>query len=167
MKYKILKGSETFKKLVDLNQEIRRCNKASTDLAKEIGGDEKGTILGHSFHIAGGLSGVKMASKPDGWRDASKNYYGYFFPKINKVNKPILDKIKALPVVSYDDLNKIVGFSFQSHDMTWFNCPGVIWKEELILMEVDYRCSFTPNEDMTEILESEFMKLKNESDAKI
>lgn len=160
MKFKILKGTETFNKLSDFEKEIKRVNKIAIDLSKELGGDEKGTHLGYSFELAGGISGIKMPLKPEGWKDASKNHHNYFYPKINKSNKDVLDKINALPILKYKDLNDIVGFSFQSHGMTWFNCPGIYWGKEYILMDVNDQCNFCPNEDMIEILGSEYIKLK-------
>lgn len=161
MKFKILKGTETFKKLDDFEKEIKRVNKCAIDLSKELGGDEKGTHLGHPHHLAGGIFGIKMPDKPDGWKDASKNHYNFFFPKINKANKPILDKINSLPILKHKDLNDILSFEFQSSGFTWYNCPGVEWGKEYILLNVDDNCYFTPNEDMIEILGSEYIKLKD------
>lgn len=165
MKFKILKGTETFQKLTDLKSEMNRCNSEASSLSKSLGGCIKGTHLGKGYGcISGGLAGIKMETKPDGWKNASTQYYGFYIPKINKANKHLLDRIELLPTVRHEDLNAIVGFEMQSSGRRWFNCPGVHWTKEYVLLEVDNECDFTPNCDMIEILESEYVKLIGKKD---
>lgn len=162
MKFKILKGTDTFKKLKDLESKMEECNGAASDLCKELGGSVDGTWLGKGYRcIAGGVSGIRLEAKPDGWKLADRDHEGYYIPKINKINKPLLDRIDALPTLNYDDLNGIVGFHHQTSGLRWFNCPGVNWFDEYVLLSVDNACKFIPNHDMVEILESEYISLKS------
>lgn len=161
MKFKILKGTKTFHKLKDLKAKMQKCNIQAADLSKELGGSTDGTYLGKGYDcISGGLSGIKMETKPNGWKNASKKYEGFYIPKINKANQELLDRIEALETVKYEDLNAVVGFEMQARGMRWFNCPGVHWTKEYVLLDVQNECEFNPNSDMIEILESEYMKLK-------
>ncbi len=162
MKYKILKGTDTFKKLKDLEVLMLDYDKQASTLSKELSGSEDGSWLGKGYScIAGGLSGIRMKEKPEGWRVTTKNYPDFFTPKINKQNKEVLDRIDALPTLNYDDLNAIVGFDYQSSGMRWFNCPGVDWYDDYVLLNIDNACRFIPNGDMIEILESEYITLKS------
>lgn len=159
MKFKINNGTETFKNLKDVQSRMKECNAAASALAKELGGVDGQRLSGGHDCIAGGLGGIKLSSKPDGWRNASKHHYGFYFPKITKSNKPILAKIADLPKVTYRDLNSVVGFEFQSSGLTWFNCPSVKWGPEYVLLAIHEDCYFTPNADMVEILDSEYKTL--------
>jgi hypothetical protein len=164
MKYKILKGTETFGKLHELNSKMKKCEAAASSLAIELGGSKDGKRLSRGLDcIAGGLAGIEMKTKLEGWRYASKNHYGFYYPRRIKQNKEVLDRIENLPVLTYNDLNEIVSFDQQASGMRWFNCPGVDWRDEYILLHIDNDCYFTPNADMVEILESEYIKLKQEA----
>ena len=158
MKYKISKGTNTYSQLADLFERIKECKITAQSLAAEMSDieDKKDvTSLSSGFRLSGGLSGVSMKKKPDGYRPV-KGYYGYYFPKQCKANKEILDRIAALPSVGVNELNSIVGFEEQSHGLTWYTRPAVNLRDEYALIKISENCEFTPNEDMIEILDSEY-----------
>lgn len=156
MKYIISKGTETFNKLTALHQRMQDCEEAAYQLQKELGGTSRMVYR----TVAGGMHGVALPGKPEGWRYATNdNYDGFFYPKKIKANKELIERIKNLPVVEHKDVNEVVGFEFQSSGLKWFNRPAVAWGKEYCLIEVDDECYFTPNKDMVEILGSEYKML--------
>ena len=52
MKFKVLKGTELFNKLSDLEKEMKRCNSLAFDLIKELGYTE---MRGKFNTLAGGI----------------------------------------------------------------------------------------------------------------
>lgn len=160
MKYKILKGSKTFEELNSLHQRMTECNLAATALAKELGGTDK--ILFGGRRIAGGLEGIWFETKPEFWKLTHRDWHNFFCPKICKQTEDVRERINALPEVKYEDLNKIVGFKYQVVNLTWHNIPGVVWGDDLCLLNVDSNCEFTPNGDMVEILDSEYKQIEKE-----
>lgn len=160
MKFKIVEGTATYDKLLDLRKRMDEANKLAGDLCDELGGTPNRVRLVPSGSIGGGIAGIPMAEgKPDGWKLVASGYGNMCLPKMTKENKPILDKIASLPIISYEELNSIVGFEEQCQGFVWFAKPGVTWVEKCVLLDVDDRCDFKPNEDMIEILTSEFYSL--------
>lgn len=159
MHFKISKGSKTFTDLQTLLAEMQRCNVAATKLANELGATNGGRHLSRAHVVAGGISGIKLDSKPNGWKGTHRDYYGYYIPKISKANREISNKIASLPVVSHDDLNAVVGFHEHYKDGRWYTSPALNWGDDYVLLHTSPGCDFTPNADMIEILESEYVKL--------
>jgi hypothetical protein len=166
MKYKILKGTELYKKLMELKAKMVQANKAANKVATGLGckqwlGGEHGTI-------AGGLTGFEFEKQPDGWRKAwPGDYRNMYYPKNQKSNKEILDTIKALPVVTFAELNNVLGFEQHSVPFAdgvgsrkrWLFHPGFQFLKDMVLVVVDEQAEYTPLPDMIEITVSEFNQL--------
>lgn len=162
MKFKILKGTPLFDKLIDVKTKIRDCNAAAFALVKEMGYER---MRGKEMVLAGGISSIEIkGGKPDGWRVAfAEKTKDEYFPSKLKQNKEILSKISALPVVGYEELNDILDYDFHKHEGKRLSFhPAVIWKEDFILVSVAEYMYYQPAKDMVEILESEYMKLSNQ-----
>lgn len=164
MKYKILKGTETFQKIEELSAKMKAATTAAFDLAKELGGDEIGTHigLGSTDNLAGGMTGIKMDKQPENWGKAAKKHYtGFYYPMRRIANKDILAKWEALPVIDRSEFNDIIGFKAQFGDCKYFPGVGVEWHKDYILIDCHDEAKFKPNKDTIEILGSEYNKLKH------
>lgn len=162
MKYKVLKGTDLFKKLDALRQRMTDCNNAAFDLVKEIGYKK---MRGKNMVLAGGISTIEIpGGQPNGWR---KNHWGLkdeYYPKKNKANKELLARIEALPVVEYEELNEILKFDSHDSDSNKMSFhPGVYFEKKEILIDISrhYR-RYKPVKGMIEILESEFLRKTTE-----
>lgn len=153
MKYKILKGTETFKQLWVLRKKMSEVDKASHKILKRFGADQYRSAFDV---IAGGLSCLMLKECPKGWKSVN----GGYFPKRNvKANAELLAEIDALPVIKKNDLNSLVGFEPQFIGNKYSYCVGMIWRKKYCLMEMNEGAKFKPNADMKEITVSEFNKL--------
>lgn len=161
MKYKILKGTDTFKHLENLMDRRKDCNEAATALLIELGGSGDHKRLTNLNTIGGGIAGIELGEKPEGWKKIN-GYHGFYFPLSNKKNQALLQRIADLPVVTQDELNEVLGFKEQWQGLTMYRQPGLFERNEFFLMEISDKCDFTPNSDMIEILSSEFKTLKEE-----
>lgn len=153
MKYKILKGTDTFSKLEVLQQRIKETNKQVSDFCKKQGGT--GDWLLRSDFLAGFPVGVEFKVKPNGWKNTRD--HGFYLPA--KANKLVLTEFDSLPSIDKSELNDIVGFKRQTNENRYYGSPGIQIHNEFALLNVSNDCKFTPNEDMVEILESEFVAL--------
>lgn len=164
MKYTIAKGTPTFDKLTELRKKADEANKAANALANEFTGhpEEGAKYARDSDCFAGGIKAIRMYEKPEGWRHVSKKWRMLFMPKAD--NKEALKRISELPRVSLEDLNSLVGFKRYASansgglGLTFYNAPGVYWLDDEHLLDVSAKAKFTPNEDMTEILESVYLE---------
>jgi hypothetical protein len=159
MKYKILKGTELFNQLTDLNKRMKKVKKTATDLAASFGG---GKVATTGNHLAGGIDAIEFKEKPDGWRSVGNSWQGLYYPKA--VNKAILKQIADLPVVKIDELNDIVGFrgrqtKCSGGGIAWIKSVGMQWHKDFILMETAEGTEYTPLPDVIEILGSEYDEL--------
>lgn len=162
MKFKILKGTETFEKLTALYKRMLKADRARNPILDELGSKRFAPVRG----LAGGILAVEFGKPPAGWKRIGKPWQNLYEPTVK--NKEMIAKLKALPVLKYDELNAIVGFKEVDHmddeAGTWtrIRCPGVRWKKEVILMDTG-RAKYTPpNADIIEILESEYVRLSEE-----
>lgn len=159
MKYKILKGTDLFNKLTDLNKRMKKVKKAATDLAASLGG---GKVATTNRYLAGGIDAIEFKEKPEGWRSVGNSWEGLYYPKA--VNKSILKQISELPVIKIDELNDIVGFrsgqtKFSGGGFVWIKSVGMQWHKDFILMETADGTEYTPLPDVIEILGSEYDEL--------
>lgn len=167
MRYKILKGCKLFDRLIALQEKCQEANKAAFDFAKKLGSDEIVSDININ-NLAGGISGIKLNEKPQGWKLAAPKYYSnVYFPKNTKANKEILESIAYLPVVKNEELNKILNYNMWAREKNdkrvSFN-PGVYWNsEDVIFVAVAEQVKYTPVEGMIEITVSEFNQLKKTS----
>lgn len=158
MKYKIVKGSALFEQLTILFQRIEVCRKATHDLVDEFGVTEwVGTDRGS---LAGGITGFKMESMPEGWKRVySQQYHNAYFPKSIPKNKALLNRIYALPTLDKVALNSIVGYKPQWVGFTHHRAVGIKFGYDLHLVQVAEGCKYTPPKGMEEITVSEFNRL--------
>lgn len=158
MKFKILKATKLFKLLIELQNEMKRCNKLAYDITESLGYK---SMRGKFGTLAGGISSIVIEDKkPNNWRKCNTGSKEYF-PMKRKANEDLLNKISALPVVEYDDLNKLVKFDPFDREGRHINFhPGISWHKNYVLISIsDYYTRYKPVKDMIEILESEYNKL--------
>lgn len=156
MKFKVLKGTELFNKLSALDEEVNRCVRASQNLVESLGYKQFRPAY---WTINGGISSIIIpGGKPAGWKNAHKDYTGEYMPAKNKGNKELLDKIAALPVVTYGSLNSLVGL-----DTPWGH-PGFSVYDDYALINFSEKQikSLTSTSDMIEITHSEWVALKGD-----
>jgi len=151
MYYKVLKGTETFEKLNNVWDKIVDYNNQSKELTEELGFEKFGR---NNNGVGGGISCFKSEEKKEGYRMVGKKHQDLCFPKANQKN--ILAKIDALPVVSYDEYNKTIGFESQFTDVYYISHFASKRLDELIVIKLSENCKYQPKEDMIEITTSEF-----------
>lgn len=161
MKYKIVKGTETFNKLLRLKEEIKRVNKEASDVVKKLGAEK---YCKKNGKLVGGIGGIQFDSKPEGYKVIGKEWQNFYYPKVS--NKKDLKLIENLPTIDYDALNSIIGFNGPqtietNNGIFWINTVGLIWGDDYVLIDIDDECEFEPNKDTVEILGSEYITLKS------
>ena len=164
--YKIDMSSPLGDKVKGLSKKMDECSEA---MRKYI------ELLGCRFYVTpafgkfyGGISGVQMKEKREGWRieDKSRDIY---YPR--KDNKEESEKIKSLPTIEDKEVNAIFKYKPQSvrHDdgkRYWHRTPTLKFykennrdKSEGLLLMVEGKQDFTILDGMEEILGSEAEKL--------
>lgn len=162
MKYKILKGTNLFTVLTDINKRMIAVKKQAKDLAIEFGGIKVATA---GRHLAGGIDGIEFKEKPVGWRSVGNSWQNLYYPKMDKSMKVVRDKIDALPTIDFDEINKAVGFSANqvtanSNSLSWVKGVVMAWHKDFVLMETVEGTTYKPVPDVIEILGSEYDVLK-------
>ena len=102
------KHSLTGKKIQAIENEVKKCNQKSADLAKELGADQWRPM---PFPVAGGISALVLEN-PDMkiWKKV-KDTPNMYTPRANtKEGKKIQLQMKELPTVSREQLNQVVGW---------------------------------------------------------
>lgn len=168
MKFKVLKGTKLYMQLVAIQKQADKCRRASQKLAKSIGATNVATRSG--LNLAGGVAAFEFPcnKEPDAmfWMKPDRhNSPNLFYPRYGKKytqNQELHDKIAALPVVTIAEYNAIIGF--EKHwgaNMTQYVTYGLSIHKDFALIKISEGAKYTPNsEDMVEILESEYQKLK-------
>lgn len=162
MKYRIDKGTETFAKLEALWKRVKKARRAARAVVDELGADQWVPQRG----LAGGIMACEFKTPPEGWKRLSARHPKLYEPMAK--NKALRERLAALPVVPYKDLNDIVGFKQVDHidenTGVWrrISSPGLHPLKDCFLMDTgDAAVSkYTPpNGDIVEILESEYQRL--------
>ena len=118
MKFITLRSSATGKKFTDIEKKKAEAHKALDKLGKELGFKQ----FRHGYWTAfGGISAILFPDKvkvdKKVWREVDR---GEWMPRANiKAGKEIMAKIKALPSVGIEELNRCIGFDES------FKCIGV------------------------------------------
>jgi len=164
MKFKINKGTELFEKFQQLKQDIQRVNKEATKLVESFG-YTRYCIAPHC--LAGGIGAIEILSVPlndrKKWVRVSKQNSQLWMPRQNRENAELIDEIKRLPKLDYAELNDLIGFKAgATNSFGWATHPGVIWRDEYILIEMADGQIYEPCDGMVEILTSEYQRLKNQ-----
>lgn len=167
MYFKVEKGSDTFNKLTHLGDEIERVRKAAQTLCKKLGGSDYGRFSSNS--LAGGIDGIMMKEKPEGWRNVGSKYDKAYYPKSIPKNKAVLAELAALPVIEHEELNDIVGFKGMQMVSSGggfgiVHTVAVSFGKEVILIKSHEGTKITPPKDMIEIVQSEFEAIKKKLD---
>lgn len=160
MKFVARKGTESFEKLTALRSDIDLAKKAAHDLTEALGFESH-----YSYNDVCGTGIASFASKtqPEGYKRMSRG----FFPKATKANKPLLDRINALPKVRKSDIGHALNYSMQTyasgHGIGISTCPGIQWGTEFCLIDVhdDVKWPDRPA-DLEELRQSEYFELKAE-----
>ena len=172
MKYKVLKGTKLFDSLLALKEKCDECNSAALNLAKKNGAEKAATTGGY---VAGSIDAFLFNSppekelwmQPDRYRNPNLFYPRSGKSKKVKPNDSLHEKIKSLPVVTYENFNNVIGFRSQfvtfGDGFFHFEKYGLSVYSEIALIEIDSRCEYTPLPEMIDITDSEFnqIKLKN------
>lgn len=153
MKFKVEKGTETYRRLELLQERINECNNEALNLVESLGFKKFGVS---NSGRGGGISCVKADDKPDGFKVVGKPHQNLFMPKSS--NKKLWDKINALPIVSYQEFNDVIGFTPHFKGLSHYRSYGFERLDDLFLVDVG-DADYTPKEDMIEILDSEYKKL--------
>jgi hypothetical protein len=161
MKIKVVKGSEVFDKLTALMERCQECNEAAWVIGREFAATG---ILRPSRYRAGGLVGFGLPQKPEHWKQADQ--YGYYFPKVLKVNRALLDRIYALPYVDETAFNEVIGYKRQSFSsgsgIIMARTYGLTIGLEVGLIEMHDGIKYELLPGMEEVKNSEYMALMAE-----
>jgi hypothetical protein len=154
MYFKIEPGNATYEKV---KQTLAKCilyNQKAKSLAKELGFEKFG-ISKH--HRAGGISCFESNTKPEGFVTVGKKWQNLFYPKSK--NKEVIEKIKELPVMSFEEFGDAIGFKPQFKGLNYHRAYGLKQVDDFFLIEIDDNCDYTPVDGMIEILASEYKSL--------
>jgi hypothetical protein len=169
MKFKVTKESDLYKKLMALHDRLISVRDEANKCAKDLGFTEyyhKSMVLGGGFY---GLVPVDGKTKTDGysWAFSDREGNAVMPSKLTK-NKEILERIKNLPVVHYEELNELVDYkeelshrpSGKGHGTAMNFCPATSWGKGYVLIDIPvYNGKYKPVDGMIEILESEYNTL--------
>jgi hypothetical protein len=160
MKFKVVKGTETFDKLVAFRAHVNDVNKQAKDMVTQLGGAR---YCRKSNKLAGGLSAIEFETKPEGYKMAGEKWQHLYYPKAS--NKKDCALIEGLPTIDYDELNSIVNFKAPQtisaeRGILWVSTVDLTFGDEEMLIGVRSGCEYEPPADVVEILESEYDKLK-------
>jgi hypothetical protein len=159
MYFKIEKGTKTFDKLHAMAVEMIRCNNEALELVKELGFSR---FAPDRDSVAGGVGVIGLVGKekkPDNYKWYNVSSDNYIIPKKN--NKEDRAKIDALPKVSKKEYNAVLGFEPQviEEKGSYTGHYGFKNKVDFFLISMVEGVKFEPNEDMVEIVYSEYEKL--------
>lgn len=159
MKYKILQDSPLFDKLKALQKRMTNVKRQAEKVAKSFNGT--GRFCGHIHALAGGISAIEFDEKPEGWKAVGESWQRLYYPKV--INKEANKLIAPLPLMDYDELNKLVNFKSGAYTnaggIFWIKCPEINFYPTYTLINIPDGVSYTPVDHMIEILDSEFQKL--------
>lgn len=159
MKFKIPKGTPLFDTLKEVAKKMKEVNAEAQKIVDEIPDTEGFSPSNHG--IAGGIKGIafkEYSKKKEGWNKMESGVSKWFMPKA--ANKELWAKIRALPVLSKDEVNKPLNFSFGMFgNMEIWHTPKIMFKKSAILVQYPDMWKGTPPADAVEILASEWNKI--------
>lgn len=172
MKFKILKGTDLYAKLKQLQEKATVCSQAAQNLAKEIGATHAYT---NNRNRAGGVQAFRFeyGKEPEKtlWLQPDRhNNKQLFYPRTGKAkllraNDELHQRIENLPLLTHDEYNNTIGFKVQcTSKLEWVSSYGLQINDDYALIEIHEGCKFEPLPDMIEITVSEYNKLKQKED---
>jgi len=162
MKFKVLKGTETYNKLQAFQEKSKELRKIALDFANSLGFEE---YIENQKHRAGGISAFVSREKKEGYKQVfTRHRSNLIFPKTTKANKELIAKIEALPVITDDEYNSIIGFKSDFYGLQFIRAFGYrrVNIKDCYLIDLSGVTKYTPKPDMIEILESEYISLSQE-----
>lgn len=160
MYIKIKKGTDTFNKLSELDSKINKARDKAKEVTKQLGAI-KSYNTNWGPYLAGSIEALEFEEEPDTtkFRKVGKSWQRLWYPKSS--NKAAFKLLHTLTPVKDNELNDIVGFGgLQMVGNAIYERVGVEFRKEYHLIEVGKGCKFNLNDDMEEITESEYLKLK-------
>ena len=157
MKFKVEKGTAIYQELELLFDKIEDCNSKTKKFVKSLGFEEYGISLRGR---AGGLSCIRASKKPEGFKTVGKKYDNLYMPKAS--NKELWEKINALPILSHNEYNEVIGFEQQFKGLSHIRSYGCEKVNDVFLIDVG-DADYTPIEGIIEILDSEYKSLISKS----
>jgi hypothetical protein len=159
MKFKVIEGTQTFENFNTFFENSKRVNKQALDIANKLGFEEFVTAR----EVSGGISAFVSKEKIDGYKQVYKKHgNNFWFPKSTKENKELINQIGALPVITEEEFNSIIGFEPEFVGNRFVRRYSLSFSEKgnCYLVDTSVARDFKPSEDLIEVLESEFNKLK-------
>lgn len=156
MKFKILKGTDTYNKLREFDSKIKKQNSILLSLMKEFGADAFSPPANGFYNSK--LSFQFKKGKPEGWKNYDKSM-DLYVPKVNTIFD---EKIKELPeLLDFTSAKSIINFeiNLDSPISRFTTRPTIYFVKSKELYIVSTGNGYYECEDMIEILESEFNKL--------
>lgn len=165
MKFKVSKGTETFKKLQQLMSKIEDVDAQAKKVVKKLGGKEYASA---QRSLAGGIAAIQFDEKPEGYKMVGEKWQRLYYPKAT--NKKDLNLISDLPTIEYAELNDIVGFkgpqtTSHSLGLAWVSSVGLAMGKTVAVIEVAEGCKYSPPKDILEIKDSEYQRIKKKIEA--
>jgi hypothetical protein len=172
MKFKVLKGTALYDQLAAIQKKANDCSKAAIKFAKSLGAD---AVFTHGrINAAGGIDAFRFewGKDPDKllWMQPDRHKTPRaFYPRSGKkygANKELHEKIRALPVVTIEELNTIIGFKghigVEGAGIVHYRTYGLDLFPNYAVISIPDGCGYKKsNKDMIEITTSEFNKLKD------
>jgi hypothetical protein len=153
MKFKVLKETETYRRLDELLEKINVCNQHSKHLVESWGFKEFGISM---KGVGGGLSCIYSRTKPEGFKTVGKPSQNLIMPKANQ--KALWCKIQELPIVTREEFNNVIGYKEHFKGLIHHRCYGLKKRNDLFLIDTG-NSDYIPTNDLIEILESEYKLL--------
>lgn len=161
--FKISKDSDLGKSFTDLLEKCNKAREATNALIKEITQLDDVEYFKPLDSIAGGIHSIPMATAPDMtvWKihPQTKAY----LPRATKKGNLIREKFDALPYVSQNDLNAIIGFkshlTISEERLKNYKNYGLLPVENWYLIMIFPQSSWEQPVDMIEITKGEYDKL--------
>lgn len=158
MKFKIPKGTPLFDAVMAVSKRMDECNAAAEALSKELGAEE---CYHSTYHLAGGIAGMRFPSKPEGWKDVVGQYKVYM-PKaaLRDINK----RIAALPTMKVEEMATILKYKnhtgFNGNGFQMQRLPTITFLPDVILLSTIDGNPWKGCKGATEIKGSEYDALE-------
>lgn len=162
MKFKISKGCDLYDELVAIQKKGSAAINAANKLCKQLGAN---SYIPEREAAWGGIMAFEFKdTPPEGFKPVYKKHQdNLYYPKATKKNKPLHVQINTLPSITYDQINKLVGFKQQTvttkGNLYWINTVTIVYKTGYILMATASGTRYKPKPGMVEIVESEYERL--------
>lgn len=168
MKFKILPGSELFDQLQEIYRRGLEAKVITVRFLEEMFPHNQKYVARDGCF--GGIDCIHFDKKPDGWKQVGESWQRLYAPKASE--KALIRAFSALPVVKKDEIKAAIGYGnyagMSNGNLVWSSNVGFVFSDDFILIETSSVANeYVPKPEMIEILESEFLHLKEIELAKI